>query len=267
MPWFGWGSDSMGRPVLSLLLWVARRRNEDGGLKQTLTKEKRTMKMTEKIQQARACKMILDTQPNDVFCQHKAPLLADAIAGAERSMSELTVWDAKWRAERQDANKSLDTLSERALYYGELLKMELSHLDTVQSLDRPRNMIEKELYADSVIEVIADNPDLYFAVPALDELLPLEEAFDKEQREADDMKEGYHNAIQARNEVFSQLERLVSETKRFTRRVFGRESRQFQSIKNTLFTRPNTSQQVNEDIPPSDTPQTSVDVQNTTTNS
>ena len=199
------------------------------------------MRESRKIQQAKACLLILKSNANDIFCKHKLTILENAIKQAEYTFAQLTALDAQWRKERRESNKALSTLTKRSLYYSELLKMELPHLDVIRSLEPPTNLAEEEYFADSIIEVIANNPDLYFAQEGLDELLVLESAFDKEQEEADSIKEVYHQFVQEKNKQLTNLEKHINDTKRFTRRSFGRTSRQYQSIKNAMFTRKSTT--------------------------
>ncbi|HAA56450.1 MAG TPA: hypothetical protein DCE42_16915 [Myxococcales bacterium] len=204
------------------------------------------MRESQKIQQAKACLLVLGAHPEDVFCQHKHPILEKQIKDTESSLAQIAAIDGEWRRERIESNAALEVLTERALYFGDLLKMELPHLEVVQSLNTPKNLTEKELYADAVIEVIISNQQLYFSEQALDELLVLEAAFDKEQGEADDIKELYHQYVREKNNNIESISKLVNDTKRFTRRKFGVNSRQYQSIKNSMFVQKKPAQQGNQ---------------------
>lgn len=202
------------------------------------------MKITERLEQGKACHRLLGENSNHLFCQQKLPLLTQTLQDAQRVLLELTRVETDVIRERNEANQALEMLTEKSLYYGDLLRIELPHVQQVLSLETPKNIAEKSLYADKLIDLIDTNKaSLYFQAEALQTLLPLDAAYDKESNEASTAREAYHKKVAEKDAIFSLLHQTINDVKRFTRRVFGIESRQYQSLKDSIFSRPVTKEQ------------------------
>ncbi|MBU54418.1 MAG: hypothetical protein CL920_37445 [Deltaproteobacteria bacterium] len=218
------------------------------------------MKTVEKIAQAKACQLVLQHHPEHIFCRYNGPKLQGLTDSVESAIALANTSEGRWKRELHESNEALNSAYEKAAYYGNMLSIEAPYLEKVKSLKTPSNMLEKAAYLAAVTQLVNDHKqDLYFADEALDVLAPLESTFKKETDESKHAKEEYHQAVSLKDESIVELDELVKRIKRFVRHTFGIQSRQFQSLKNDVFTRPNPMQKDTTETPTPEVPTPSIE--------
>jgi len=190
-----------------------------------------------RVDQGKVCAKILKEDVQNSFSKHRLPILGKQIEDTEQALVDLAKKEAEFTRERLESNASLENLMKEALHYGDQVKEELPHVESVKRLQTdPRNLSQKQAYVDVVIELIDTYKDeLYFGVEALDKLEKLDQAQDKELREAIEAEDNYRAAVVYKNASVEQLLGSIRRVKRFVRRNHGIQSKPYQSIKDSNF--------------------------------
>jgi ribosomal protein L17 len=198
------------------------------------------MKEMEQLEQASACLEVVQNNQSHSFFKHRKDKLTTELKKAKEARQELQRLETSLARERTEANNALEKLMERALYHGQVVKLELPHVEVARDLRLPQNRAQKEAYVDLLLEILDDeqsNSTAYFVSEALTELQPLEKAYNKEQAEFLDANENYYRKVGEKDATMAVLQQRVREVKRFTRSIFGLRSREYQSIKDNMFRR------------------------------